>query len=169
MVGDGIGVLDNDGIGVLVGDGTEVLVNDGIGVLVGDGGGVLVRDGGDVLVEEDDGVLIGEANRVLVGEEDGEGFSSLTIIGLRGGESSTTSSSSWVVVSVFGMSNRTVLGFFTDEEDSTKESLYDFMISCLAYSLSASRLGLRERNSNLFLLVPLFLVGCAFDQMMNAL
>ena len=99
----------------MVGDGTGVLVGDGIGVLVRDGVGVLVRDGG--------GVLVGEVEAVLVREEDGEGFSSSIIIGLGGGESSTTSGSSWVFVSVFGMSNRTVLGFFPDEEDSINEFL----------------------------------------------
>ena len=47
-----------------------------------------------VLVSDEGGVLVGEADEVLIGEEDGEGFSSLIIIGLTGGESSTTSGSS---------------------------------------------------------------------------
>ena len=115
LVGDGIRVLVNDGIGVMVSIVIGVMVGDGIGVLVGYGVGGLVEDGG--------GVLVGEHDGVLVREEDGEGFSSLIIVRLRGGESSITSSSSWVVVSVFGMSNRIVLGLFTYEKYYVSESL----------------------------------------------
>lgn len=58
-----------------------------------------------VLIGEDEGVLVGEVEDVLVWEADRDGFSSSIIMGLGGGESSTTSGSFWVFVSVFGMSN----------------------------------------------------------------
>jgi hypothetical protein len=153
LVGAYWGVLVGDGIRVLVGYGTGVLVSDGVGVLVGGGGGVLV----------------GEAEGVLVGEDDRDEFSSSIIVGLGGGESSTTSIFSWVFVSVFGMSNRTLLGFFPDEDDSINESFYAFVISCRAYSLAASHSGPRDRNLDLFIFVALVLVGWVFDQMLKAL
>ena len=90
-------------------------------------------------------------------------------MGLEGGESSTTSGSSWVFALVFGRSNRTLLGFFPDEDASISESLYAFVISCQSCSMVASHSDPRDRNSDLFLFVALVLVGWAFDQILKAL
>ena len=73
---------------------------------------------------------MGEVEEVLVREADRDRFSSSIIVGLGGGELSTTFDSSLVFVSVFGMSNQTLLGFFPDEDDSINESLYAFVMSC---------------------------------------
>ena len=91
--------------------------------------GVLVRDADKDLVGEADGVLVREDDAVLEGEADEYGFSSSMIMGLEGGNSSTISSASWILVSVFGKLNRTLLGFFPNEKDSINESLYVFFIS----------------------------------------
>ena len=171
------GVLVGDGIGVLVDEGSGVLVGDGVGVLVRGGGGVFVREAEEVLVREVDGVLVGdpdrglvrEANGVLVGEADEDGFSSSIIVGMEGGKSSTTSGSSCILVLVFGRSNKTLLGFFSYEDNSINKSLYAFVISCRACSLVALHSGLRDRNSNIFLFIALVLVGWEFNQILKAL
>lgn len=83
-------------------------------------------------LEKLEGVFVGDANRdlggefdrVLEGEANKEGSSSSMVVGLTIGESSTIFGSSWLLVSIFGRSNRTVLGFFVDEEYSISESLY---------------------------------------------
>jgi hypothetical protein len=169
LVGDGIGVLVDEGSGVLVSDGVVVFVREAEGVLVREADGDLVEDADGDLVGEADGVLVGEVDRVLVGEANRDKFSSSMIVELEGGESLTTFGSSWLLVSVFGRSNQTLLGFFFDEEDSISESLYAFVIYCRAYSLAASHSDLRDRNSDLFLFVALVLVGWEFNQILKAL
>ena len=104
----------------------EVLVGEEVGVLVREGGGVFVGDVDEDLGGEFDG---GEVEGVLEWEADGGRSSSSMVVGLTGGKSSTTSGSSWLLVSIFGRSNQTVLGFFADEADSISESLYAFAIS----------------------------------------
>ena len=85
------------------------------------------------------------------------------IVGLEGGESSTTSGSYFLLVSILGRLNQTLLGFFPKEEDSISESSYAFVISCRACSLVASHSDLRDRNSEFFLFVSLVLVSWEFD------
>ena len=91
--------------GGLFGEADGVLVKEVEGVLVWEAKIILVGEAEGVLVREAEGVLVGEAEGVLVKEEDGEGFSSLIIIGLGGGESSTTLGTSWVVLLVFKILN----------------------------------------------------------------
>ena len=72
-------------------------------------------------------------------------------------------------MSVFGKSNRAVLGFFENEADSITESLYAFAISYHSCSMAASNYDLRDENSNLFLFVALVLVGWEFDHILKDL
>ena len=150
-MGDGVGVLFEGGGGDLAREDEEVLVKEANEVLVG--------EANRVLVGEVDGDLVGETDGVLFGEADGDWFSSSIIMGLEGGEPSTNSESSWVFVLVSRRSNRTLLGFLVDEDDSISESFYSFVISCRACSLAASHSDPRDKNLCLFLFVSLVLVG----------
>jgi hypothetical protein len=94
--------------------------------LVEEVGGIFVEDVDEDLGGEFDG---GEADGALEGETGGDESSFSMVLGLTSGESLTISGSSWLLVSIFGRSNRAVLGFFMDEEASISEYLCAFVIS----------------------------------------
>ena len=148
---------------VLVG---AVLVGEEVGVLVREVGGVFIRDFDGDLGGEFDG---GEAGGVLEGKASGDGTSSSMVVGLIGGKSSTTFGSSWLLVSIFCRSNRTIFGFFVDEVDSISESLYAFAIPCHACSMATSHSNPRNKNLDLFLFVVMVLVSWEFDHILKAL